>query len=120
MSIFIDAVKSAFDVCVSLGLTINGQCVAVTSTQYNNAGDDQYTDQEQLDNVTFVQYDFEESQINGNSVKQGDTRFMVQESELNQNTYSHIILNSQKWSVVSAKTEPSNSIKIFHCRLQNG
>ena len=118
MSIFSDGVSTAFDVANDFGLLTTAILSSIGFQAYDNVTG-LYSTNDETDTVSLVQYDFNTINVDGEVVKKGDTRLLIQESELNEESYKFITVGTKKWTVKNVERDPSGSIRIFHVRLQN-
>lgn len=72
--------------------------------------------------VSFVKYDFKRYEINGDTVRHGDSRFMAKTADLTSNyrDYDSITVDGRKWEIVGNESVPGESIAIFQVRLTSG
>lgn len=73
------------------------------------------------DSASVVKYDFKRNEIDGENVRHGDSRFMVQTSELTSNyrDYDKIIEGGRTWEIINDESVPGESIVIYQVRLVN-
>lgn len=114
-----NAVKSAFDAVGDLKESFD---FVSQGDQVYDPTTGQYTTDDVTDTVQGVKYDFEAREVDGEVVKRGDAKIIVQQSEFTETyrNYDHVNQGSKKWDIVSDMTVPGDSVAIFHVRLQNG
>ena len=117
MSVFSDGVATAFKVANDFNLLTTAVFSSIGFQAYDNITG-LYSTNDEPDTANIVKYDFKSINVDGETVRKGDTRLLAQESELNYPNYKYITIGAQKWTVKNFETDPSNSIRIFHVRLQ--